>query len=174
MTNFFIAPNRSRPHTRMQIGQNQINKARAIINRKGLAAPRHFTSSTSNRNVLATFKRDVFGRKAGGTWLSTKRVYANQAQRAAAKVQRREIRRKMAIAHANLNQSMRKVESNLNILNYRRRNAEARGNVDNVRLINTKIARLASIVKRLNTSHTTFLGLARRYNRVNPHFSAHK
>lgn len=169
MTNFFIAPNRSRPHTRMQIGQNQINKARAIINRKGLAAPRRFTSSTSNRNVLATFKRDVFGRKAGGAWLSTKRVYANQAQRAAAKVQRRkgrEIQRKMEIAHANLNQSMRKVESNLNILNYQRRNAEARGNVDNVRLINTKIARLASIVKRLNASHTTFLGLARRYNHL--------
>jgi len=165
MTNFFIAPNRSRPHTRMQIGQNLINKARAIINRKGLAAPRRFTSSTSNRNVLATFKRDVFGRK-GGAWLSTKRVYANQAQRAAAKVQRREIRRKMALAHANLNQSMRKVESNLNILNYQRRNAEARGNVDNVRIIKDKIARLASIVKRLNTSHATFLGLARRYNHL--------
>lgn len=171
MTNFFIAPNRSRPHVRMQIGQNQITKARAIINRKGLAAPKRFTSSTSARNVLASFKRDVFGPKKDGTWLATvnslpKRVYMSQAQRAAAKVQRRNIRRKMAIAHANLNQSMREVGSQMNILNTQRKNAVRRGNVANVRLVNAKIARLASIVKRLNTSHATFLGLARRYNHL--------
>jgi hypothetical protein len=128
-------------------------------------APR-FTSSIAPRKVLASFNRNVFGHKIKGAWLSTNQFYANQAQRAAAKVRRRNIRRKMALAHKNLNQSMQKVASNLNSLHNQRRNAGARGNTNSVRLINVEIARLKNIVGRLNKSHATYMGLVRHYQHL--------